>query len=357
MNITFLIGNGFDLNLGLKTDYKSFYKYYIQQEPNDELSKSIKKNYELWSDLEEGLGNYLKNISTEMEIEDFLDSKEKLEKHLADYLRMQSNKFKIIDENKLVNGFAEKVSKFYEYFSPKDAQHYSKIANKVNKFEFQFIDFNYTKTLDSIIKLTNKMRSPFSSHFALNIQRTDTLNTPLHIHGDIGNSIILGVNDILQIKNPKLRSNETIANYLLKPNLNESSGNLNIQKAQTIIDKSIYICIYGMSIGDTDNMWWKSIIKWLLEDKDRRVVLFIKDDTLVSQSATAVIRKSTNKKRWFINKQSKALDEKYKAIESQIIVIANSDIFNLSGYSVERKNIFEIIQSQEENKLTTNTAK
>lgn len=28
MNITFFIGNGFDLNLGLKTRYKDFYKYF-----------------------------------------------------------------------------------------------------------------------------------------------------------------------------------------------------------------------------------------------------------------------------------------------------------------------------------------
>lgn len=29
MNVTFLIGNGFDINLGLKTSYKDFYEQYI----------------------------------------------------------------------------------------------------------------------------------------------------------------------------------------------------------------------------------------------------------------------------------------------------------------------------------------
>ena len=29
MNIVFLIGNGFDLNLGLKTRYRNFYDYYV----------------------------------------------------------------------------------------------------------------------------------------------------------------------------------------------------------------------------------------------------------------------------------------------------------------------------------------
>lgn len=43
MNITFLIGNGFDLNLKLNTQYSDFYKYYIKNDPKDLLSKSIKK--------------------------------------------------------------------------------------------------------------------------------------------------------------------------------------------------------------------------------------------------------------------------------------------------------------------------
>ena len=29
MNIVYLFGNGFDRNLGLNTDYKSFYNYYM----------------------------------------------------------------------------------------------------------------------------------------------------------------------------------------------------------------------------------------------------------------------------------------------------------------------------------------
>ena len=54
MNITFMIGNGFDLNLNLKTGYKDFYKYYIENTKEDIISKSIKNNYELWADLELG---------------------------------------------------------------------------------------------------------------------------------------------------------------------------------------------------------------------------------------------------------------------------------------------------------------
>lgn len=43
MNVTFLLGNGFDLNLGLSTSYKDFYSYYTKKEPNDFIAKSISK--------------------------------------------------------------------------------------------------------------------------------------------------------------------------------------------------------------------------------------------------------------------------------------------------------------------------
>ena len=46
MNITFLIGNGFDIKLGLKTRYTDFYPTYIDSN-NHSKEESIKKFTEL----------------------------------------------------------------------------------------------------------------------------------------------------------------------------------------------------------------------------------------------------------------------------------------------------------------------
>ena len=78
MNITFMIGNGFDLQLGLKTRYIDFYNYYIAKNNNDMIAKSINENYDLWSDLEVGLGEFTSTLSNN-DIESFLDSKRNLE--------------------------------------------------------------------------------------------------------------------------------------------------------------------------------------------------------------------------------------------------------------------------------------
>lgn len=63
MRITFLIGNGFDLNLGLKTRYTDFYPYYCDMPSHRhrqiarfrELLKQT-GSHPLWADFEKALG-------------------------------------------------------------------------------------------------------------------------------------------------------------------------------------------------------------------------------------------------------------------------------------------------------------
>lgn len=55
MRITFMIGNGFDKNVGLNTGYDDFYKS-LPENTLYGIFKSIKTDTALWSDMEEGLG-------------------------------------------------------------------------------------------------------------------------------------------------------------------------------------------------------------------------------------------------------------------------------------------------------------
>lgn len=66
MQILYIIGNGFDLNLDLKTSYNDFYKYYETVEsknPNvQKLKEHISKTYDSWADLELALGDYTQHL-------------------------------------------------------------------------------------------------------------------------------------------------------------------------------------------------------------------------------------------------------------------------------------------------------
>lgn len=77
MNIVYLIGNGFDRNLDINTDYPSFYNYYITQNSSSSaitaLKNEIHSDYKNWADLEEALGKYLKNVDAKAIHKDLLE--------------------------------------------------------------------------------------------------------------------------------------------------------------------------------------------------------------------------------------------------------------------------------------------
>lgn len=59
MKITFFIGNGYDINLGLKTSYPDFLNWYIKQPSKcsevEVFKNLIRNNIKYWSDLEKHL--------------------------------------------------------------------------------------------------------------------------------------------------------------------------------------------------------------------------------------------------------------------------------------------------------------
>ena len=73
MNILFLIGNGFDLNIGLNTRFQNALSYYLKKSNNNprtqKFKKDIDKNFEKWSDFENQMGIYTKEFTPKKLIE------------------------------------------------------------------------------------------------------------------------------------------------------------------------------------------------------------------------------------------------------------------------------------------------
>lgn len=329
-----MIGNGFDLNLGLKTGYKDFYKYYTEKAPESDFSKSIQSNYELWADLELGLGNYLENV-TESSLDDFLSAKEEMENLLIEYLKNEEQCFQISDPKVLSTDFQKKIKNMYTEFDATNQNLYNQLVLSSNEqIDFSFITFNYTNTLDKIIECVSKNCTPFHTHIHNSNTKTDIISAPLHIHGTLDDrEMILGINDVSQINNDVLRNNVDLADYIVKTNVNRGLGQGKIDKAKGMINESRYLCLFGLSIGDTDSYWWAYIIDWLLKDQNRHLVIFVNSKTTV-QSAQQTIRFQKRHKRNFLKKTTKEINE---AIMNQIIIIPNSRIFTFSGIAVEKQ--------------------
>ena len=105
MDITFLVGNGFDLSLGYKTSYEDFYKWYLNQ-PTDSSAKSavdklkrnissdIESGLKNWSDFEIGLGKFTQSFKAN-EVKEFLAAYEDAVLNLNNYLGALSRRNEI----------------------------------------------------------------------------------------------------------------------------------------------------------------------------------------------------------------------------------------------------------------------
>lgn len=94
MNIVYLIGNGFDINLGMKTRYTDFYQTYLKKESKsnfvEKLKSDIFSNVQNWSDLELALGQYTSAFSNLSEFDEVFDD---LINSLCDYLEEEYEKY------------------------------------------------------------------------------------------------------------------------------------------------------------------------------------------------------------------------------------------------------------------------
>lgn len=314
--VTFLIGNGFDINIGLNTRYQDFYKYYIENNEDDMLAKDINKNYTNWSDLELGLGKYTEEVGAEKE-EEFWRSEQNLENELVDYLGKELDRIDLnMDERrqKIKTEMAVSLLEFYKEMPEEVKRSIEQILSDDQK-QFFFINFNYTDALDQCVKIIRHS----------NVMQYEGEDDVLHIHGMISGSMVLGVNDESQIANQEFKNKSEYRRLLIKKDINEFCGKGNIKKACDIIDASDIICIYGMSLGATDKMWWQYIGKWLQGSDNRKLVIFAKGNTEYKVKKFSSNYGEKIKERFRNNGE---LADVWDQIESKIHVEVNANMFN-----------------------------
>lgn len=321
MKITYLIGNGFDLNLGLKTSYQHFYTYYLNIPSKNDIINIFKnhlsRNIHAWADLEMKLGEYSKNIYNESDylfiLDDILDN-------LAEYLANINNSIINYECNsqKLTNDLLN----LQQYLAPQDSV---KVTNLFKKFasqsyEVNIVTFNYTNTFETVIQNDKRPYILRKRSFY-----TDILQDILHLHGTTNYNMILGVNDISQIQNIRFQSSPQICRSIIKAEMNDNAGTLNIQKVKDYIAKSDLICIFGMSIGPTDKMWWQEIAN-KIKNSNTILVIFDVDSSVTPRKAYKVKDIKEQKLEKFFS-YSQLTDEEKRKIDNQTILALNTEMF------------------------------
>ena len=281
MNITFFIGNGFDIGMGINSKFKDFYPIYQAQSLEKEdrirmLSENIKSDYDTWSDFETALGKYTSKFDIDNK-QDFIDQAKDFERDFVDYLKVQEGMLSFSNTKEISNTIVKALTQYYYNgnLPVESANVFSKIYTSHNRenHNYYFINFNYTQTLKKCIStLENNIVS--KRKYGNSAECVDRIIKIVDIHGQIGLNPIIGVNDTEQIENKALAKDRRFTRYIVKPTLNQLLRNGNDAAAEEVIAQSNIICIYGMSLGATDKKWWNAILAWLSKSTERQLVFF-----------------------------------------------------------------------------------
>ena len=329
--ILFFIGNGFDLNIGLKTGYKHFYRDFVKNHPDNIIAKEIEDKPEDWADLELALGQFTKKFTLENYME-LINADEELELALSKYLADQEQSIDIKEglSKEVADRFQKAVTGFY---SDLPLQHRESIKTRIGKIGepiyYSFVSFNYTNILDLIIEVcNNEYHKGISTHVSANTRYTDLLVEPTHIHGTLNEELILGVGDKNQIANEELANLEIIQQLFIKQATNDRFAQNKIRIVETMINQSVIICVYGMSIGNTDNYWWKYISNWLANSADRRLVIFEYNSEIHgNKSKFDFLHENRSKERF--RETAEVDDNVWNSIKDRILIVFNTKIFSL----------------------------
>lgn len=148
MNVTFLIGNGFDLNLGVATAYSDFVKYYKGTAADAEVLRKfrqdINENEARWSAAEIEMGQYTGTFEKGQGAA-FSECHTDICSHLAAYLKRQQER---IDYDYVAKQIEQALANINALAKPFPEQERSVIEGVYSRHlservTFNFINFNY----------------------------------------------------------------------------------------------------------------------------------------------------------------------------------------------------------------------
>lgn len=337
MNMLYLIGNGFDLNLGLPTRYSDFLEYYFKhaplnykvtsqesrriQECKDLFRKTIENNAgdQQWKDLEIALGKFSSQFKNpEHFIEFYTDINLSLINYLKQIPRIDPTEY---DKVYFLHDFIFPTS----YLTAREQQEFQRKVPGNKDSYINVVSFNYTPTFETLSKGVLEKDSPY---WPPSLTDSLTYLGVTHIHGSLEeNSILLGVDNTKQIDNADFKENEDVTDLLVKPHGNTNIGSLVDDTCHGLISKADLICLFGLSLGATDQTWWEDIKERFISNSSVVLLYFYHD--LHSGINVKSDGRSKRKARAHLVK-ALGLEGTEKDYRDRIFVAINSDMFSLA---------------------------
>lgn len=332
MNITFLVGNGFDIACGLHTSYGDFYKWLFAHQTDNlrverlknslDEDKSTNNNY--WADFELWLGQYTKGFN-EPFLDEYLEAYDSVHESMIQFISSEreklSNQFLSQDS---VKSLKESVLHFYQELDPLSKESIqSEINSRTEDVAFQFVTFNYTDCIDLCVSELSKEPLLVQSTGYGKKQfyvKPDTI----HVHGSIGHFPVLGVCNEMFVKNKELLKNSEFVNLFIKEKNVQSIGETWYRDVKHQIESSDIVCIFGLSLGASDSMWWNEVVKWMRATNHHHLVVFWHSDSEMSANSSFQYNREKTRIQKLLTDYSELKPQERLEINSRIHIVFNS---------------------------------
>lgn len=323
-NITFIIGNGFDLSLGMKTKYTDVYADYIKSPSSSDIIANFKKelkskeanNYEKWSDFEMGMAEYAKTLPSE---EVFVKCVRDFKGYMVQHLQEENNRAiewirANVNNQAMMSELSRSLEQFYDGLIPNDVNKMKAMMRKSNIVR-DYITFNYTTSLDEFLVASVRHNKFLES-------------TPIHIHGKLGSDIVLGVDDSEQLSGISYSLTKKGERAFVKTIFNEQFDMARVESAKKVIHDSSIICIYGFAMGESDNTWVWTLSDWLEKDDSHHLVVYQYDTPKCNTYNYDEIMEIEEDRK---EKVFKRMGIENRSILNQIHIPVGRDIFNFGS--------------------------
>lgn len=273
MEIAFLIGNGFDVGVGLDTRYTDFIDAYLNnpccgQEVLTPFRDRIDRERDTWGDAELAFGKFpFSELGQDVENSFRLCFRD-FQCGLRKYLRSQEDRLdvgSITDE--IRHQFRVSLIRLLRCVSTRNRRlYFSLLDRSEDPVDVNIINFNYTSVFDEFMGANlDETDRVFSYEDGETGRKQDfKIANCVHVHGALRDrQVLFGVNDAGQIADKALAKMSTMDGYLVKSKMAMEGGCSFYDKAEHVLSRCNIFVLFGLSYGRTDKVWWNKILNRL----------------------------------------------------------------------------------------------
>ena len=307
MRYVIMIGNGFDIGLGLRTAYSDFIDEYKnssainseisdgKKSAEDILKAHIRRDPQTWADAEKAFA--------ELRFSEMFKGCENTKRSILDvfasFTAALNNYLEKQEHSCELNGISRDVPVlFFQHIMQSvfmgmpeclRGQELNRLGD-INGAQYginycSFINFNYTGTFDKLLGINIDGIHGTAGHYSFGqrafrveiLDRTTTFvpERLVHVHGsNKARNSIFGVSDSRQITDVSAREMAETIGFLVKDCADREKAAGNYDLTADILNEADRVVLFGLSIGNSDKYWWRLLMERVRKVEDFRVFIF-----------------------------------------------------------------------------------